>query len=108
MGMHSLFVDGSDLEVHGVRRCEDVGGTLHHRLARLGHGDRRAPRDEDRLVARAQRQDAREAALDQHHLQQTVQWELRLETFPNILKAKNGPAPTKGATLLVGIIRPPQ
>ena len=64
----SLFVDGCDLEVHGVRGGEDVGGALHHRLARLGHGDGRAPRDEDRLVPGTQRQDPREPTLDQHHL----------------------------------------
>ena len=51
-----LVVDLDDLHVEGVDGGEDVGGALHHDLPVLGHGERRAPGHEHRLVPRAQRQ----------------------------------------------------
>ena len=50
---------------------EDVGGALDDALARLGHGHRRAARDQHRLVARAQRQVRHVLALHQNHLPKT-------------------------------------
>ena len=44
------------LHVEAVDGGEDVSGALHHDLPVLGHGERRAPGHEHRLVPRAQRQ----------------------------------------------------
>lgn len=39
-----------------MNRGENIGSSLYDAFARLRHGDGRAGRDEDRLVATAQRQ----------------------------------------------------
>ncbi len=66
-----LGIDAGELHVHVVDGGEDVGGALDDALARLGHGHRRAARDQHRLVARAQRQVRHVLALHQNHLPKT-------------------------------------
>lgn len=50
-----VYVD--EAHVHRVYRREDIGGALDDALARFRHRDRRARRQEDRLVATAERQE---------------------------------------------------
>lgn len=44
----------NELHVHRVDGREDIRGSLHHTLARLGHGDGSACGEEDGLVAAAE------------------------------------------------------
>lgn len=53
---NSLFIYVNELHVHRVNSGENIGSSLYDAFARLRHGDGRAGRDKDRLVATAQRQ----------------------------------------------------
>lgn len=54
--INSLFIDMCNFHIHRMYGGKDIGGTLHHTLARLRHGNGCACGQKDRLVAAAERQ----------------------------------------------------